>query len=178
MRVRVLPMEKKLIAVAMPIIPKIVRAFQPGRLVSGSVLMRGTSFFGVVMIGLRGRRRGVGRLHGAPPLGRENFGGSMRVAKISRSHRPALAPPGVARRSPPTRIGRPEVKNKSMLFTEPSAEEFMSGDTEGGRPPIRWIQIVSLTTLPRLPLRGRNLGSSCLLTTPKSGIPSQGQGMR
>lgn len=44
---------------------------------------------------------------GTPP-GLENFDGSVRVAGISRSHRPALAPPGIARRSPPTRIGRPE----------------------------------------------------------------------
>ena len=28
-------------------------------------------------------------------------------------------------------------ENKSMLFTERSAAEFMSGDTEGGRPPGR-----------------------------------------
>jgi len=55
--------------------------------------------------------KGESRRHegaGVPPLGRENFDGSVRVAKISRSHRSALAPPGVARRSPPTRIGRPE----------------------------------------------------------------------
>ncbi len=56
-----------------------------------------------------------------PPLGRENFGGSLRVAKISRSHRPALAPPGVARRSPPTRIGRPEVKT-NQCFSQNGAQ--------------------------------------------------------
>lgn len=56
-----------------------------------------------------------------PPLGRENFDGSLRVAKISRSHRPALAPPGVARRSPPTRIGRPEVKT-NQCFSQNGAQ--------------------------------------------------------
>ena len=56
-----------------------------------------------------------------PPLGRENFGGSVRVTKISRSHRPALAPPGVARRSPPTRIGRPEVKT-NQCFSQNGAQ--------------------------------------------------------
>jgi len=63
-----------------------------------------------------------------PPLGRENFGGSVRVAKISRSHRPALAPPGVARRSPPTRIGRPEVKT-NQCFSQNGAQRSSSRGT-------------------------------------------------
>ena len=62
-----------------------------------------------------------------PPLGRENFGGSVRVTKISRSHRPALAPPGVARRSPPTRIGRPEGEQKDALHQDAAKRSSFRG---------------------------------------------------
>lgn len=55
------------------------------------------------------------------PWAENIFDGSVRVAKISRSHRLALAPPGVARRSPPTRIGRPEVNLNSFCQARPQA---------------------------------------------------------
>ena len=72
-----------------------------------------------------------------PPLGRENFDGSLRVAKIfSEPSAGACAARGCAQvTADENRKARSE--NKSMFFTERSAAEFISGDTDGGRPPGR-----------------------------------------
>ncbi len=71
------------------------------------------------------------------PWAEKIFGGSVRVAKIfSEPSAGACAARGCAQvTADENRKARSE--NKSMLFAERSAAEFISGDTEGGRPPGR-----------------------------------------